>query len=85
MNKINLHPQVVSSLVENRLIYDVTEMKIRILWVKTRVLKLKDCLFIVGSIKYIKQCIKPKPTIEQIIMELHFMYSLCLLLLFNVL
>lgn len=60
-------------------------MKIRILWVKTRVFKLKDCLFIVKYKIYIKQCIKHKPTIEQVIMKLHFMYSLCLLLLFNIL
>lgn len=70
---------------KNRLINAVTEMKIRILCVKTRVFKLKHCFFIVQYKIHIDQDIKYMPTVEQIVMELHFMYSLCLLLLFNIL
>lgn len=55
MNKISLHPQAVFSLVEHRLINAIAEMKIRILCVKTRLFKLKDCFFIVKYKIHIKQ------------------------------
>lgn len=50
----------------------VTEMKIRILCVKTRVFKLKDCLFIVKYKMRIER--KHMPTVEQL-----WTHTLCLL------
>lgn len=84
MNKINLHSKAVCSLVESKLTNAVTEMKIRVLCVETRVFKLKDCFFIVKYKIHIEQYIKHMPIVEQILMELHFMYFLCLLLLFSI-
>jgi len=69
---------------KDRVINAVTEMKIRILCVETRVFKLKACFFIVKYKIHIEQCIKHTPTVEQILMELHFMHFLWLLLLFSI-
>lgn len=59
-------------------------MKIRILCVETRVFKLEDCFFVVKYKIHIEQYIKHMSTVEQILMELHFMHFLSLLLLFSI-
>lgn len=46
MNKINLHSQAVCSLVESKLTNGVTEMKIKVLCVETRVFKLKTAFLL---------------------------------------
>lgn len=72
MSNIDLHPQAVYSLLERQRTNAVTEMKIRILCVKTRVFKPKDCLFIVNYKIRIEW--KHMHTVEQL-----WTHTLCLL------
>lgn len=78
MNKINLYSRAIYIVWwKNRLASAITEMKIRILCVKTRVFKLKDCFFIVKYKIHIEQYIKHMPTFEKIVMELYFILCAC--------
>lgn len=70
---------------KDRLINAITKIRIRSLYVEARVFKIKVCFFKIVKYKiHIEQCIKHMPTVGQSVKEFYFMYSLCLLLLFNI-